>query len=126
MAKLVYKCRVCKKLFRRETLRGRLPRACPEHRHLVKGIRDRKRVAGERSPCCAQLGPGRVCEQHKQFRGFKQYWVRTVKREPMDPVLLAIMDLFYQDCGDGGEDAKGPVYRRKPSGFNIVTLGRGE
>ena len=42
--------------------------------------------------------------------------------------MQVINDLFYQDAGDSySENSFGePVYRRKGSGFSIVTLGRDE
>lgn len=119
MAKLVYRCRVCKKNFPRENLLGRLPRACPEHRHLVKGVSDRKR--GDpvpRLPCCVEAG--RQCAQHRQWKQFKRTWIRQVRKPADDPISLALMDLFYSDVGDGSDGV--PIHQRK-SGYSIVTLG---
>lgn len=119
MAKLIYCCRVCKKNFPRENLLGRLPRACPEHRGFVKALNDRTRnregQSGHRPMCCAQLAPGKVCDQHKQWKDFKQIWVRRVK--PGEREALVLADLFLPLDVDGST---------QNSGVSIVTMGRDE
>ena len=116
MAKLIYRCRVCKKNFPRVNLKGRLPRVCPNCKHFAIPI---KREHADRMPCCAAAG-NRQCAQHRQWKQFKTTWCRQVRKPADDPIALALMDLFYQDCGDSSDGV--PVHRRK-SGYSIVTLG---
>lgn len=76
MAIDTYKCRWCHQRFPRENPKGRLPRACPEHRKAVKSLHDRLRRRQPKRvyPQCCLDAPGRVCPQHTQFRRFKYYW----------------------------------------------------
>jgi DNA-directed RNA polymerase subunit RPC12/RpoP len=117
MAKLVYKCRYCSGKFERENLKGRLPKACPTHRYLLKNRRVDSSPRRERPPCCAQLAPGRVCAQHRQWRSFKSEWVRRVKPQPGSHAAMVLADLFLPPGEDGST---------QNSGFSIVTLGRNE
>jgi hypothetical protein len=72
----LFRCCWCKQTFPRPHHKGRRPRACDEHKHLIKAHRENvRRREGKRvyPPCCLDA-PGRVCNQHKQFRRFKYHW----------------------------------------------------
>ncbi len=121
----LYRCRVCRGTFERETLKGRKPVACPEHRREAKRRVDRRKHrenyarggAAPRPPCCVQAD-NHQCPQHRQWAEFAKTWKRQVRRPPDDPITLALLDLFYNDVGD---DSNGnPVYVRASKGFHIT------
>lgn len=76
-----YRCHVCKATFPRTSRRGRKPKYCPEHRaqgYYQTDQATRKTGGADRSECCTQLGPRRVCRQHKQWRSLQ----RSMHRKP--------------------------------------------
>lgn len=94
MAIGTYRCRLCRQLFPRTNPRGRLPRACPEHRKLVKSLNDRKRRRQSQRvypPCCV-AATGRVCPQHTQFRRFKYHWLHQVISDNDSEFLSSITE----------------------------------
>lgn len=99
----LYKCRVCHGTFKRETMKGRKPVACPEHRRAAKRRVDRRKKrenyarggAARRPPCCVEHG-NTQCPQHRQWTTFQYQWKRMIAHPES---VEAISDLAENSQG---------------------------
>ena len=89
-----FQCCWCKRYFPRPYRKGRLPRACDEHKHLVKAHREnvRRREGKRVYPPCCEDSPNRVCDQHKQHRRFRYYWNHEVISQGDSEFLSSITE----------------------------------
>jgi hypothetical protein len=100
----IHRCLECHEVFERDTTRGQPPKYCPGCRLPVKRRNDRDRIRDIRKgegvkqpPCCAELGRGKRCPQHQQWRYFKRTFQQ---RLPYDPEASRIVADLFADGSD--------------------------
>jgi hypothetical protein len=103
-----YRCRVCHGTFEAASLKGRLPRTCPEHRLEAKRRVDRDKHRENyanggpqpKPPCCAESGDTQ-CPQHKLWADFRRKARPLPKRPADDETVSLLLGLIGAVGADG-------------------------